>query len=175
MFRRTKIRLQKWLKQEMCFQSWHGVSLVNSSAVITARYWDHGTIDQACSFTVNEVPFINQPNGSINPWSWLNRNVSEKHHLFNIYIYNMWINDPDPSNIEYTIIKTRYSTHLSTTFTYYFFFVLITHSGRVKMEAISQRTFWNAFSWKKMYDFCLKYHNSLFLGVQLLIFPPWFR
>ena len=175
MFWRTKIRLQKWLKQEMCFQSWHGVSLVNSSAVITARYWDHGTIGQACSFSVNEVPFINQPNGSINPWSWLNRNVSEKHNLFNIYIYTicgLTIQTQAILNTRSLKLDTR---HIYLQPSHIIFFVLITHSGRVKMEAISQRTFWNAFSWKKMYDFCLKYHNSLFLGVQLLIFPPWFR
>ena len=33
----------------------------------------------------------------------------------------------------------------------------------------------NAFSWMKMYEFCLKFHWSLFLRVQLMIFQHWLR
>ena len=51
----------------------------------------------------------------------------------------------------------------------------LTHWGREKMDAISQATFWSAFSWMKMFEFRLKFHWSLFLRVQLTIFQHWFR
>ena len=44
-----------------------------------------------------------------------------------------------------------------------------------KMAAISQTTFSNAFSWKKKFDFWLKFHWTLFLGVRLIIYQHWFR
>ena len=44
-----------------------------------------------------------------------------------------------------------------------------------KMAAIFQTTFWNAFSSMKMYEFWLKFHWNLFLGVQLAIFHHWVR
>ena len=44
-----------------------------------------------------------------------------------------------------------------------------------QMDAISQTTFSNAFSWMKMFEFRLKFHWSLFPGVQLTIFQHWFR
>ena len=51
----------------------------------------------------------------------------------------------------------------------------LTHWGRDKMDAISQTTVSNRFSWLKMYKFQLKFHWSLFLMVQLTIFQHWFR
>ena len=42
------------------------------------------------------------------------------------------------------------------------------HWGRDKMAAISQTKLSNAFSWMKMLEFRLKFHWSLFLGVQLI-------
>ena len=51
----------------------------------------------------------------------------------------------------------------------------LTHWGRDKMDAISQTVFSNAFSWMKMCEFCLRFHWSLFLRVQLTIFHHWFR
>ena len=51
---------------------------------------------------------------------------------------------------------------------------VLTHWGRDKMDAISQTTFWSAFSWMKMFDFRLKFHWSLFRGVELTIFHHWF-
>ena len=42
------------------------------------------------------------------------------------------------------------------------------------MDPISQ-TFWIPFSWTKMFEYRLKIHWSLFLGVQLTIFHHWFR
>ena len=48
------------------------------------------------------------------------------------------------------------------------------HWGRDKMAVISQ-TLSNAFSWIKMYEFRLKFHWKLFLGVKLIISQHWFR
>ena len=50
--------------------------------------------------------------------------------------------------------------------------VLLTHWGRDKMDAISQTTLTNAFSWTKISEFRLKIHWSLFL--LLTIFQHWF-
>ena len=43
------------------------------------------------------------------------------------------------------------------------------------MAAISQTTFWNAFSWMKNFVFWFEFHWSLFVRVQLTIFQHWFR
>ena len=51
----------------------------------------------------------------------------------------------------------------------------LTHWGRDKMAAISQKTFSNAISWMKMCEFRLRFHWSLSLRVQLTIFQHWFR
>ena len=51
----------------------------------------------------------------------------------------------------------------------------LTHWGWDKMDAISQTTTSNAFSWMKMFEFRLNFHWSLFLRVQLTIFQHWFR
>ena len=47
--------------------------------------------------------------------------------------------------------------------------------GRGKMATISQTTFSNASSWMKMFEFRLRFHWSLFLGVQTTISQHWFR
>ena len=44
-----------------------------------------------------------------------------------------------------------------------------------QMDAISQTTFSNAFSWMKMFEFRLKFHWSLFVRFQLTILQHWFR
>ena len=54
-------------------------------------------------------------------------------------------------------------------------FQCLTHWGRDKMNAISQTTFSNAFSWMKSFEFRLNFHWSLFLRVQSTIFQHWFR
>ena len=46
----------------------------------------------------------------------------------------------------------------------------LTRWGRDKIDAILQTTFSNAISWKKMFEFRLKFHWSLFLKVQLAVF-----
>ena len=51
----------------------------------------------------------------------------------------------------------------------------LTHRGRDKMAAIFQTTFSNAFSWRKMFKFRLRFHLSLFPRVHLTIFHHWFR
>ena len=52
---------------------------------------------------------------------------------------------------------------------------LLTHWGRDKMAATSQKTLLTAFSWMKLLEFRLKFHWTLFLRVQLTIFQHWFR
>ena len=51
----------------------------------------------------------------------------------------------------------------------------LTHWGRDKMAAIFLTTFSNEFSWRKMFEFRLRFHWNLFLRVQLTIFQHWFR
>ena len=51
----------------------------------------------------------------------------------------------------------------------------LTHWCRFKMDAISQTTVSNRFSWMKMYEFRLKFHWCFFVRVQLTIFQHWFR
>ena len=51
----------------------------------------------------------------------------------------------------------------------------LTHWGRDKVDVIFQATFWNGYSWLKMFKFRLKFHWSLFLRFQLTIFQHWFR
>ena len=53
--------------------------------------------------------------------------------------------------------------------------ISLTHWDRDKMDAISQTTISNAFSWMTMYEFWLRFHWTLFLGVQLTISQHWFR
>ena len=50
----------------------------------------------------------------------------------------------------------------------------LAHWGRDKMDAFSQTTLSNAFSWMKILEFRLKCHWSLFLRVLLTIFQHWF-
>ena len=52
---------------------------------------------------------------------------------------------------------------------------LLTHWGWDQIDAMSQTTFSNEFSWMKMYEYRLKFHWSLFLRVQLTISQHWFR
>ena len=61
------------------------------------------------------------------------------------------------------------------TYPMYIIILYLTHWGRDKVDAISQTTFSNAFSWMKMYEFHLRFHWSLFLRVQLIMFQHWFR
>ena len=51
----------------------------------------------------------------------------------------------------------------------------LSHWGRDKMATILQTTLSNAFSWMKLYEFRLKFHQTLFLRVQLIILQHWFR
>ena len=48
---------------------------------------------------------------------------------------------------------------------------ILTHWGRDKMDAISQTTFSNAFSWMKIYQFRFRFHWR----IQLTTFQHWFR
>ena len=49
------------------------------------------------------------------------------------------------------------------------------HFGRDKMTTIFQTTLSNAFYWRKIYEFRLRIHLILFLGVQLPLSQHWFR
>ena len=49
------------------------------------------------------------------------------------------------------------------------------HWGRHKIVAIFQTIFSNAFSWKNMYTFRLRFYWSLFLIFQLSIFQHWLK
>ena len=51
----------------------------------------------------------------------------------------------------------------------------VNSSPLYKMAAISQTTFPNALSWKKNFEFWLKFHWSLFLKAQLTITQHWFN
>ena len=62
-----------------------------------------------------------------------------------------------------------------TAFLYQSVVLLSINTLRPRKVAISfQRTFSNAFSWKKIYKFGLKFHWSFFLRVQLTMFHHWY-
>ena len=52
---------------------------------------------------------------------------------------------------------------------------ILTHLPLDKMAAILQKTFSDAFSWRKSFLFWLKFHWTLFLWVHLTITQHWFR
>ena len=64
-------------------------------------------------------------------------------------------------------LKIITKTHLGITH--------LTHWGLVKIVAISQTIFSNAFSWMEMYEFRLQFSWSLFLRFELAISQNWFR
>ena len=51
----------------------------------------------------------------------------------------------------------------------------LTHWGRDKMATIFLATFWNAFSWMKMYEIRLRFHWNVFGRFELTIFHHWFN
>ena len=53
--------------------------------------------------------------------------------------------------------------------------ISLTHGDRAEMDNLSQMTFSNVFASMIMFEFCLKFHWSLFLRVKLTIFQHWFR
>ena len=46
----------------------------------------------------------------------------------------------------------------------------LTHWGRGKITAISQTTFWNAFSWMKIYEFRWKFQGSMLVCFNWMVF-----
>ena len=52
---------------------------------------------------------------------------------------------------------------------------ILTHWGRDKLDAISQTTFSNVFSWMKMFEFRLEFHWSMFPSDWITIIQHWFR
>ena len=78
------------------------------------------------------------------------------------------------------VLSATSSVMMVMLFTWIFEFVwicsvVLTHWGLDKMATISQTTLSNAFSWMKMLEFRLRVHWNLFLRVQLMIFPHWWR
>ena len=74
-------------------------------------------------------------------------------------------------SMHFCLIIQLYNYHsITTTFTTANTTVAIHHWVRDKMDALSQTTFSNAFSWMKMFKFWLKFHLSLSIWVQLTIF-----
>ena len=74
--------------------------------------------------------------------------------------------------------KSRTTSHLILPFLYEinrtiiwlgvcFAYIPLTHWNRDKIAAVSQTTFWNAFSWMEMYEFRFRFHWNLFLSFQL--------
>ena len=119
--------------------------------------------------------------------------------LFFYFQWNMvWISDFDPKVMGNLIITENWSggTNLMLLlsdvfmvhvwdlrcvlvchhlFTFFRELIHLTHWGWDKMAAISQTTFWNAFSLMKILVFRIKFDWSLFLRVQLTIIQYWCR
>ena len=57
----------------------------------------------------------------------------------------------------------------------YYRLLPLTRWDRDKIAAIWQTTFSNAFYWMEMHEFRLRFHWSLFLRFEWLIFQHWFR
>ena len=89
---------------------------------------------------------------------------------------NGWCHLDERKN--YKLIKTETYCYQSPVFqhspfissTYMNISLILTHWDRDKMAAIFQTTFSNAFPWRKMVEFRLKFNWSLFPRVQLTIF-----
>ena len=96
-------------------------------------------------------------------------------YQYMLYIYNYLIHKIKENYPQYTksidqLIWNRFPTNSST----YRGHAINTLRPR-QMDAISQTTFSNAFSWMKMFEFRLKFHWSLFPRVELTILQHWFR
>ena len=68
----------------------------------------------------------------------------------------------DTPNINMCQIGYVLDSMISLNVLYTITFTCITHWGRDKMDAISQKTFSCAISWMKMYEFRLKFHLECF-------------
>ena len=89
------------------------------------------------------------------------------HSHFLCIIWNRDIRSVVPTTLEYAQWSLIQQVHL-----------LLRRINSLRprqMNAISQTTFSNAFSWMKIFEFLLKFHWSLFPRVQLTIFQQWFR
>ena len=91
---------------------------------------------------------------------------------------------PTPPPRDMDIKSNRHRFHMIAKWWYYTFSPVgtgtlekrkLTHWGRDKLDAISQTTFSNAFSWMKLFEYQLKFHWSLFLRAQLTIPQHWLR
>ena len=99
--------------------------------------------------------------------------VSRWHQIYLLFISVQTKNNP---TLNTTIQDVHYTgSSVYKPFDIHLYHNLLTHWGRDKMSAIFSTTFSNAFSWMKMYEICLIFHWSLFLGFELTIFQHWFR
>ena len=137
---------------------WTNDSLVNWHICATRPQW--------VSFSVMEIKYFD---------------LVHTNKIVQHYCYLQWLCTGDTMPLKYGRIFTMgYCTchdfQWSTWFQLQNFTTwLLTHWGRDKMTPIFSKTFSNAFSWMKIYEFWLKFHWSLFLRVQLIKFQHWFR
>ena len=103
--------------------------------------------------------------------------------LYGITLISAWINNHKPSKIwdQITYLFPKCNAYtieicewISNSPHILHMYDVIIDRGRDKMATIFQTTFSNAFSWMKIYQFRLRFHWGLFLGVQLTIFQHWF-
>ena len=78
----------------------------------------------------------------------------------------------------FAIIMINMNTTNSLKWLYYWIWYsyiarMLTHLDGDKMAAISLPTLSNKISWMEMSEFRLKYHRSLFLSIQLIIYRHW--
>ena len=120
---------------------------------------------------------------------WAYRAVIHLSNAGNIEMTKLyWLHKPNACNgIVYSshislllgsgYLNLSYSICLEYIFTKHIFTrpIFLTHWDRDEIDAISQTTFSNAFSWMKMNEFRVGFHWSLFLRFELTIFRHWFR
>ena len=99
-------------------------------------------------------------------------------HSFKIFIHNRRPKDcHDNQSIRQLlwILWRRWPWDKKVLHAYHCIDFTLTHSDRDKMVNIFWKTFSNAFSWMKMYEFQLRFHWRLFLRVQLTVSQHWFK
>ena len=77
-------------------------------------------------------------------------------------ILDMWCCHGNETHLKWVNMNISHQNCMTKNWT-------LTHWGWGKMNAISQTTFSNAFSWMKILEYQLKLHWNFFLGVQLTI------
>ena len=107
------------------------------------------------------------------PYSTMHHFVTEMFIYVNIFVAKWCIVECFPNAL--WELWDGYAGNIRVTVAAICCYNLLTHWGRDKMAAIFQTTFSTGFPWMNIYDFRLKFHWNLFLGVQLTTFQHWFR